>query len=187
MATSTPHLLLRKPAPSDLANVTTDLSDNMDKIDAGLAAIARPPRCKVTRLDNTHAVVNATVVPVTWTAEEYDASNMWSAAAPTKLFAPVAGYYRVIAGIQFQAYAPGAIRVIQAYRYTAAGVAVSSIWTAQYTPNGSWLVGGTNAADIFFAAGEYAEMSVYQNSGVTNVLDGLTYPMFAIMRLVSVN
>ncbi len=187
MATSTPHLLLRKPAASDLANVTTDLSENFDKIDAGYAAIARPPRCKVTRLDGTHNVLTATVTPLTWTAEEYDASNMWSLAAPTKLFAPVAGWYRVISGIQFQAYAPGAIRVIQAVKYTAGGAASVQLWAAQYNSSGTWFVGGTNVGECWFAAGEYAEMSVYQNSGVTLVLDGATYPMFAIMRLIAVN
>lgn len=34
MATTTPQLVLRKPAGTDLINVTTDISDNMDKIDA---------------------------------------------------------------------------------------------------------------------------------------------------------
>lgn len=34
MATTTPQLLLRKPAGSDLVDETADLSDNMDKIDA---------------------------------------------------------------------------------------------------------------------------------------------------------
>lgn len=33
MATTTPRLGLRKPAGTDLINVTTDISDNMDKID----------------------------------------------------------------------------------------------------------------------------------------------------------
>lgn len=34
MATTTPQLVLRKPASTDLVNVTTDISDNMDKLDA---------------------------------------------------------------------------------------------------------------------------------------------------------
>lgn len=34
MATTTPQLILRKPAGADNVNVTTDISDNMDKIDA---------------------------------------------------------------------------------------------------------------------------------------------------------
>lgn len=34
MATSTPQLGLRKPAGSDLISVTTDIADNMDKLDA---------------------------------------------------------------------------------------------------------------------------------------------------------
>lgn len=34
MATTTPRLVLRKPATSDIVNVVSDINDNMDKIDA---------------------------------------------------------------------------------------------------------------------------------------------------------
>ena len=38
MATNTPVYQLRKPAGTDLVNVTSDISDNMDKIEAALVA-----------------------------------------------------------------------------------------------------------------------------------------------------
>jgi hypothetical protein len=185
MATSTPHLLLRKPAPADLANVTTDVSDNMAKIDAGLLAIAKPPRCRVTRA-TAQNIVHATVVPVQWTAEDYDTANLWDVAAPTKLFAPVAGTYRVQSGVQMQIYAPGGIRVFQAYRYSAAGVALTSLFSGQSNPNSIWFAEQTHAGECYFDAGDYAEVSVYQNSGVTIILDAVTYTTWASMRLVAV-
>jgi hypothetical protein len=56
MATSTTKLLLRKPATTDLVNVTTDISDNMDLIDSKL------PHTRHVRKTSTESVVSSTTL-----------------------------------------------------------------------------------------------------------------------------
>ena len=180
MASNTPFLVLRKPDGVDLVNYLTDLDDNYDKIDAGVLAVAKPPRCRVSRI-TTQAVGSGVSSAVVWTIEDYDSSTMWNPANPSRLVAPVAGTYNFSFGCQFAASGTAGAR---AFFFTKNGVA-TVIAISHFMPNASWYVGGTVETDIVMAANDYIECMAYQNTGGVLNLDN-AYVMWATGKLVAV-
>ncbi len=179
MASNTPYLNLRKPDGVDLVNYLADLDDNYDKIDAGVLAIAKLHRCRVSRI-TAQAVGSGVSSAVVWTVEDYDSSTMWNPANPSRIVAPVAGTYNFSFGTQFAISAAGGARSI--FFLKNSGGAVLAI--SHFFPNASWYAGGVVETDVVMAANDFIECMVYQNSGGVLNLDA-AYAMWATGKLVA--
>jgi hypothetical protein len=182
MATNTPFLNLRKPDGVDLVNYLADLDDNYDKIDAGVLAVAKPRRARVSRV-TAQAVGSAVSSAMVWTIVDYDTAVFWAAGQPSRLTCAVAGTYNFSFGAQFAISAAGGQRSLFLQRTTAIGGVATIIAISHFTPNASWYCGGTVECDMNMAVGDYVECMAYHNAGAVLNLDP-AYVMWATAKLV---
>jgi len=108
----------------------------------------------------TQAIPDTTATAVSFDAEEFDQGDLWLAGAPTKLTLPYSGVYSIVGYAEFEAaantnerriyiYSNGASIIRQKYPIIGAAITVEMIAT---------YVGR-------FAAGDYLELYVRQDSG----------------------
>lgn len=126
--------------------------------------------CRVRR-----SLADQNILSGAWTAlqfdtEDADVGNCWSAAAPTRLYAPMDGYY--LAGghwTRMPAENPNACRQsIRVYQ----GGATQQGWNDLHTIAGSIAAVAVASGMIYLAAGDYVEIEVYHNDGAARDASG---------------
>jgi hypothetical protein len=114
------------------------------------------------------SIPNATWTLATWDTEAFDTNGYHSTVTnPSRMTAPVTGYYLIMASIGWAANTTG-IRYVQFYK-NGAGVLAGGT-TLLYQPRLGSESGGTDAVQTvsqlaYLTAGEHVEMFVHQSSG----------------------
>lgn len=141
------------------------------------------PRAKVYRSTVQlvgNGVVSAIIWPAPATVAPFDYQfngTFWNAANPSRLTAPVSGWYSVKFNAQFDINATG----IRFFAILHNGNTVAQF---NSVGNATWVVGATVSTDIYMAAGEYVEGGVYQSSGgALNISNA--YPIWMSIHLIA--
>lgn len=119
------------------------------------------------------SIPNATRTMLTsWnTAVWQTMAGMWTAGAPSRLVAPVAGYYEVTVSLQMTGLVIAEIFKNAAGSPAGASLCVGAI-PGESAGGGAGRAVGSSV--MFLAAGDYLELGVYQTSGSTQVGTGNT-------------
>lgn len=125
---------------------------------------------RVSRGTNQTGVVTSTLTKVTFDAVRYGDTSWWSAGSPTKITLPLTGYYTVGGVVEFSANVNGE-RYADIFKNNTTIVSELAGGVA-CTTGGFPVCQGSSPA--LFAAGDFIEMRVYQNSGTDRIL--LTEP-----------
>lgn len=122
------------------------------------------------------AVANQTWTPINFDLEILDTANMHAAGNPSRITIPVAGIYRLSGGVAFTSNTAGARSTSWALNGTIFGGAMA--WQGGISAGAFQLP--AMAVVTTFAAGDYIELRVYQNSGVSiNTNVSVQYRCFA--------
>lgn len=171
MATTTTNYSLRKPASSDVVNVTTDISDSMDTIDSNLKrvddAATAMPRCRVHQVAGSlTSLTNNDWTSVTWSGaghEDYDTASIHDPSSNTdRLTIPSNGSYQVSGKGAITANATG----VRGSRWTKNGTVVPGTVIID-TPPGAGTVCRIPAVTTTIActAGDIIRLQLFQDSG----------------------
>jgi hypothetical protein len=127
---------------------------------------------RVARTTN-QSIANATVTAITFDAERYDTANLWVVGQPTRLTAPMAGWYAIGAHANHDANAVG----IRSLFLRLNGATFIGAWEV----NAGAAAGRGTAMSVDtvyqLAASDYVEAIVFQTSG--GALNILTLPAFS--------
>lgn len=116
--------------------------------------------CRVHRTSNV-SINNASWTPISWQAEALDPSNLWAVSPnPTRITVAVPGLYHCMASIYLQAANTNTKRA----RLLKNGAAYS-LSQLEAKDTGSKDIVFPTEAPIWFDAGQYLELEVYQDSG----------------------
>lgn len=121
-------------------------------------------------LDSDASITNSLDTILSWSnPPSFQVGTIWSAANPTRLTAPVTGYYLIIPNIEWLSNSSGVRNTF--YRW--------SVGAAQYElqSQGASLSGHSNCSGIgihFLTAAQYVEIGVWQDSGATRQVHGGT-------------
>lgn len=173
MATTTPHLSLRKPASSDVVNVTTDISDNMDKLDTAIKDLdddylTPRPFWHVYQATAQTGIANSTDTAVTFDAEHEETTGAGhsNTVNPSRITPGILGLYRAVGQVAFAANTTGD----RAGHFRVNGNKVN--WRSAYTGNpavnGTSFVANTVLVATTFrltSVSDYVELWCSQNSG----------------------
>jgi hypothetical protein len=109
-------------------------------------------------------IPTSTVTKLSWAAANYDTANMYNAANPTRLTAPIAGIYNVTAAVKWRSGA-GQHRFATIRKN---GVS-SDLAISQVAPvlAGGQFTSQVVAGQIKLAAGDFIELFVFQDTGAT--------------------
>lgn len=139
-----------------------------------VSALASSPSCTtitptagaqlILHLGSTQSIPTGVETKIVWDTVDYDPSNnMWTAGAPTRLVAPIAGFYSLQLTVDFQGSGGGTQRII----YFRLNGSVTTILMFQDIP----VTGTLNIIPMstsrywFMNANDYVECSVLQDSG----------------------
>lgn len=132
---------------------------------SNLKLTANPPKARLVRLA-AQAIVTATPTALIFDTARYNSFGAassgvlpWAVGNPTRLVAPVSGYYRASGGVGFVANAAGTLR--QAYIQQSTG----SIWSLSQVPTGAAQIRLSVSSTFFMNQNEYIELFVQQNTG----------------------
>lgn len=125
---------------------------------------SRKQQGAIVTLAATQIIANNTGVAISFTAEAKDDGDFWAVGQPTRLLAPVTGWYQVGGSAEFAANATGK-RVIDVRRTLVGGG--TEFYGTQDRSNlsGSDIVTFSTTVTIWMEAGDHAEIVVFQNSG----------------------
>jgi hypothetical protein len=117
-------------------------------------------------------IPNGTVTKLTFAAATYDTANMFNAANPTRITVPIAGIYNVTAAVKWRAgtgqHRFATIRKNGVLHDEAISQVAPVLAAGQFT---SQVVAG----QLRLAAGDFIELSVFQDSGASlNTVNALT-------------
>jgi hypothetical protein len=143
-----------------------DLQEYLRTLDARLAAVERQtqqaslPRASIIRVGAAENIATSVTTIPNFDTASFDTAGMWNAAAPSRLTVPYAGVYDVRATVGFTANAAGDRRVT--LRRTGADDFTSDFRRAATSTSITTLAGFKRCL-----AGEYFEVSMFQDSGST--------------------
>lgn len=119
------------------------------------------PGCRVYRNSN-ESIANITIQAISFNSERYDPYNMHSTSSDTdKIYMPQAGVYQVTGNIRTEANTTG-VRELQLIVNGSTTIAFNAL-EAVATDGGLSIMQITSVWK--FAAGEYVQMALWQNSG----------------------
>jgi len=120
--------------------------------------IVKPPFVQVEQ-SIAQSIATSTITPLNFDIENYDSSNMHSAANPSRLTATKTGYYRLTGLVSFTGNTAG----IRGISWGIDGAFFGN--GTAYPPNANTL--GVPAPDliVFMNAGQYAELRAYHTVG----------------------
>lgn len=121
------------------------------------------PAAIATRLSSSSDIVipASTLRTLTFDTERYDAMNMHTSALPSRLTAPISGYYDIWANISFQPNITGRRQVIIRVNNTRdAGITLEQAVTQSGIPT----IIEARAVE-YMNVGDYAECQLFQQSG----------------------
>jgi hypothetical protein len=145
---------------------------------AALNAIASPPAANVGRTAS-QAVANNTVTTIAFTAEAFDSANLHDTTNNTRLTAPVAGLYQISANIKWGGVNPAGSRSLSILKNGAV-----ELEDARAAFDG--VLSQSVTGLISMAAGDFAEVQVFQDSGTSLSLlapPGLAFSMVKVGEL----
>lgn len=106
-------------------------------------------------------ITNNVVTPISFSTETYDLGNgLWAIGNPTKIIAVIAGVYNFTGAIRYAANATG----LRSALLRANGTTLFSA-ASEGNPSGTNDTPVVVAGEFLLAAGEYVELTAYQNSG----------------------
>jgi hypothetical protein len=125
-----------------------------------LRYIVDPPRARVYRATD-QAIPTGVSTAIAFSAYRYKVGDVWTAAAPTRLVAPVSGLYALTAGLRWESSAAGARRQAL-FRVNGATI----VRVHEYGPQLLGTLPHQPLADEYeLAAGDYVELMVLQDTG----------------------
>lgn len=147
---------------------------NFDTISANLRAAM--PQARVTNAGNV-AINNVTTTAVTFDTETYDVGGVHSVAANTsRLTAPITGLYNIVATVIYAAHATG-LRIT----WLRINGAVNINGDERGNNGGGDAVIVSVPGHYRMLAGDYVEVTVFQNSGgALNILAGSSLMMYRV-------
>lgn len=123
---------------------------------------------KVTRAADG-AVATGATISIAWDTETYDTNSYHdNATNPSRLVAPVAGYYRIGATLTWASSGTG----FRALGYVVNGG--TDVWLSSPLPVTGDITRHNFSTELYLAAGSYVEIRAYQSSGASLNLGGTT-------------
>lgn len=129
-----------------------------------LASSMSKPRNPLTiaQLTSTFGCTNNATVPVTWNSTAGDDEGLWSAGSATKITAKTTGWYYLTAWVHFDANSTGSR--IANFRLNGS----TYFGWVEYLPSAALSDPGLVLVQFaYLHAGDYVELTVFQNSGAT--------------------
>jgi len=144
--------------PTAVPGATLNAADWNTKVRDSIIAAAKPPACKVRRT-TSQSIPTSTATAIAFSVEDWDTANMWSVAFPTRLIAPVAGFYSAKFSAAFDVNSTG---IRQLWIRDNAGV-IHGVHNS--VGNTIWYVGSAISVDVNLAAAGYVECVALHTSG----------------------
>ncbi len=137
----------------------TDLRDNFTAL-RNLNGYA----CRL-KLDADLSLANGITTAITWESASYNVGTMWSVVTPTRITAPVTGYYAIAAHAPFYKDNVG---------YRQLGFLINGLAGAKARTRNAVNTSGTYVwfyDEVFLTAADYIEINAMQNSGAALTID----------------
>jgi hypothetical protein len=136
-------------------------NDTAVALDAKVTTLSRPPFVQVEQ-SVAQTLTTAVITAISFDLEIFDLYSMHAPANPSRLVAPVAGYYRLTGAVSLAANASGRRGISWAVNGVAVGNSMS------LPPNGTnTLLTPAPNFIVSMNANDYAELRAYQDTGAT--------------------